>query len=267
MPIVLKCQMCGEEYKKPASKAARSKYCSSICRNRGINESKKIPTVEKECSMCKSIFSMKETEDKKYCSDSCYRKDITKERVELKCPVCEKNFKRIIGRETKHCSPTCRNFAQSSGTLSIPRTTRAGYRRDLPPDVFFKSALEADYARYCNYMKKKWYYEHKTFQFEFNNYIRAYTPDFYLPDQNLYVETKAKRRDSKYDANLACTALLKKQGVNIEVVFMHDFYKMLKDKNLYWLIPHIENKDYNGTKWLAYQEHAERKDDRYRVES
>ena len=268
MPVIKNCLSCNKEYKVAASKAAKSKYCSITCRNRGINESKKIPRKRSKCQQCNSFFLEKINESKSFCSQTCYYASIKKERVTVNCPVCKKDYETLKDNSTKFCSQTCRNYAQSSGIQSIPRTTRAGYRRDLPEDFFFKSALEADFARYCNWTNKKWIYEYKTFQFEMNGYTRSYTPDFYLPEDDLYIETKAKRRDSKYDANLAAAALLKRDhGINLEVVFMRPFYKDLRDRNLFWVIPHLEFRDYPGTKWLAYQEPHERDDDRYVIET
>lgn len=267
MPVLKNCQTCGKEYKVSPKRAEKSKYCTVTCRNRGINESKKIPLEGRKCKSCNNTFFIKENSDQLYCAKSCYISEVKLDTVKSNCPVCKKEFERPLGRETKHCSKTCRNYAQSSGQISMPRTTRAGYRRDLPSNYFFKSALEADFARYCNWTNKKWIYEHKTFQFEMDGYVRSYTPDFYLPEEDKYIETKAKRRDSKYDANLAAAALLKRDhGVNIEVVFMRPFYKDLKDRNLYWVIPHLEFRDYGGTKWLSYQDHSERDDERYVIE-
>ena len=266
MPVIKKCLSCNKDYKISPSKAEKSKYCSITCRNRGINESKKIPLKKNKCKQCNSIFLIKENASQDFCSKSCYSKSKKRKRITLNCRVCKKDYVTVLGKEKAFCSANCKNFAQSSGIIQIPRTTRAGFRRDLPEKYYFKSALEADFARYCNWSNKKWIYEHKTFQFEMNGYIRSYTPDFYLPDEDKYIETKAKRRDSKYDANLAAAALLKKDhNVNIEVVFMRPFYKSLREKNIFWEIPNLEFRNYPGTKWLAYQDSCERDDNRYVV--
>jgi Protein of unknown function (DUF1064) len=61
--------------------------------------------------------------------------------------------------------------------------TRGGKRADLG-GVYFRSAWEANYARYLNLLKAKneiadWHYECKTFVFEaIKRGTRAYTPDF-----------------------------------------------------------------------------------------
>ena len=87
---------------------------------------------------------------------------------ELKCHSCGKDYERPIGKETKFCSKDCQNFGQSAGLTNIPSNGRAGYRKDLPSNYFFKSSLEADYARYCKAIGKKYIYEHRTFVLEIN---------------------------------------------------------------------------------------------------
>ena len=67
---------------------------------------------------------------------------------------------------------------------------RGGKRNDLN-NIYFRSSWEANYARFLNFMKVKWEYEPKTFIFE--NIKRgsvSYTPDFYLPDEDKWVEIK-----------------------------------------------------------------------------
>ena len=69
---------------------------------------------------------------------------------------------------TKYCSKSCLNEAQSSGLQEIPSNGRMGFRRDLNPNYFFKSSLEADYARWCEATGKNYIYEHKTFTLDIN---------------------------------------------------------------------------------------------------
>jgi hypothetical protein len=58
----------------------------------------------------------------------------------------------------------------------------------------FKSSLEADYARYCNFLNVEFQYEQKTFEIiDETGKARHYTPDFYIPSKDLYIETKALR--------------------------------------------------------------------------
>ena len=43
------------------------------------------------------------------------------------------------------------------------------------------------------------------------------------------------------------------KGVNLEIMLMNDFYKMLRRKGLYYGIDNLENKNYLGTRQLIYQ--------------
>lgn len=68
--------------------------------------------------------------------------------------------------------------------------TKSGKREDLN-NIFFRSAWEANIARYYNYIGVKWEYEPKTFIFD--NVTRgsvSYTPDFYLPEEDKWIEIK-----------------------------------------------------------------------------
>lgn len=76
----------------------------------------------------------------------------------------------------------------SQGTLK-PRGI-GGRRADLG-DVYFRSAFEANYARFLNWQKIRWEYEVKTFWFEsITRGSRSYTPDFWLPDEKTWHEVK-----------------------------------------------------------------------------
>ena len=81
---------------------------------------------------------------------------------------------------------------------------------------------------------------------------RRYTPDFYLPDADQYIEVKALRKDGLYDRNLACVKKLQEMGYNVTLVPMKEFYQMLRSTGLYDTIPNLENRDYRGTLELIY---------------
>ena len=68
--------------------------------------------------------------------------------------------------------------------------TKSGKRSDLNGQ-FFRSAWEANIARLFNAMKIKWEYEPKTFYFEkIRRGCISYTPDFYLPEYDVWIEVK-----------------------------------------------------------------------------
>lgn len=68
---------------------------------------------------------------------------------------------------------------------------KTGLRRDL--GVIFRSRWEANYARILNLFGAPWIYEYKKFKTPYG----SYTPDFYLPEQNVYVEVKGREFNGK----------------------------------------------------------------------
>jgi hypothetical protein len=84
-----------------------------------------------------------------------------------------------------------------NGTWTNPKNmsnpysrTKSGKRIDLDGQ-FFRSATEANYARFLNLFKINWEYEFRTFEFhDIIRGIRFYTPDFYLPDEDVWIEVK-----------------------------------------------------------------------------
>lgn len=240
------CIQCNKSYRLPPSKAKNSKYCSKACKS----NSKKIEKNDCICKVCNTSFKHKLK--KEYCSRDCYIKDVKNKRVKLTCQNCGEGFEKAEHKVTKYCGKSCQIFAQSSGLAELPSNGRKGFRRDLPSKYFFKSSLEADYARYCEAIGKPYVYEYKTFKVLYGGKEKVYTPDFYHPDEDRYVELKAIRRDRKFNSNLLAADLLKADGVNIEVMLMHEFYNKIKQSKHYWTIDNIENKNYLGTKHLIY---------------
>lgn len=243
--VELVCEVCSVKYKKSASKALKSKFCSKECKDKAS-----IKYELKKCLSCEKDFKAKRSS--KYCQRSCYLKENKLERVTLNCKYCSKDYLKPVGNITQYCGKECQYKAQSSGLHEIPSNGRMGFRYDLPDKYFFKSSLEADYARWCEATNKPYVYEHKTFTVQYDARDKQYTPDFYHPDEDRYVELKAIRRDRKFNSNLLAADILKLQGINIDVMLMHEFYTQIKQSNHYWTVDNIENKNYNGTKHLIY---------------
>jgi hypothetical protein len=71
---------------------------------------------------------------------------------------------------------------------------RGGIREDL--DQYFRSSWEANFARILNYLGIKWYFEPKKFEISEG---KTYTPDFYLPQLDTWVEIKGYWFDDAYE--------------------------------------------------------------------
>ena len=65
-----------------------------------------------------------------------------------------------------------------------------------PEGPKFSHRIEAEFARILDYYGVKWEYEPRSFALEWDdksNVKIAFTPDFYLPEQDLYVELTTMR--------------------------------------------------------------------------
>ncbi|MCP4359557.1 MAG: hypothetical protein GY796_16225 [Chloroflexi bacterium] len=62
--------------------------------------------------------------------------------------------------------------------------------------IRFVHPIEAEFARILDYYHIRWQYEPHTFELEWDeagNVLKAFSPDFYLPEQDLYVELTTMR--------------------------------------------------------------------------
>lgn len=91
-----------------------------------------------------------------------------------------------------HTDETRRRMSISAGKrVRTKRETnytsaKGGIREDL--NQYFRSNWEANYARILNLENKVWKYEVKTFQLSEG----SYTPDFWIEDDNTFVEIKGR---------------------------------------------------------------------------
>ncbi len=124
-------------------------------------------------------------------------------RAEVVCAniKCGKKFVAIKWANRKYCSNKC-HMVIMGGRPTSPKASRgkAGIRKDISNRIYFHSRWEANYARVLNYLGVKWEYESRTFDLATQNY----TPDFYLPATDEYIEVKnfmwkySKIRDEKF---------------------------------------------------------------------
>jgi len=65
-----------------------------------------------------------------------------------------------------------------------------------PETINFVHPIEAEFARILDYYHIQWEYEPHTFELEWDedgNVLKAFSPDFYLPKQDLYIELTTMR--------------------------------------------------------------------------
>ena len=111
----------------------------------------------------------------KCCNNKCLdcEKKIT--HSSIRCPKCDDKHRSLITRGKNN-----HNF----GKTIRPKFMK--YKNKM-----FRSSWEVEYAKYLDKSSIKWLYESKTF--DLGN--TTYTPDFYLPESDTYVEIKGYESD------------------------------------------------------------------------
>jgi hypothetical protein len=102
---------------------------------------------------------------------------------------------------------------------------------NLRPGVAFVHPSEAEFARILDFYQIAWEYEPRTFELRWDgqgNVVEAFTPDFYLPEQDLYIEltTMEQRLITKKHRKLRRLRELY-PNVNIKLLNRSDFRQMI----------------------------------------
>lgn len=98
--------------------------------------------------------------------------------------------------------------------------------------VIYKNPSEEEFAKILDMYELKWEYEPRTFPIKWDaegNIIQAFSPDFYLPDFDTYIELTIMNQ--KYTSvKKKKVELLKKlyPGININIVFKEDYHSLIK---------------------------------------
>jgi len=112
-------------------------------------------------------------------------------------------------------------FYGKKHTIKTRNNMKKQHHRKLPShgkhikykNIWFRSTWEANFAKWLTLSNIKWLYEQKTFDLGKTNY----TPDFYLPEFNCYIEIKGWwRRDAKRKFKL-----FKKNYLNVNIIVLN----------------------------------------------
>lgn len=172
-----RCKGCGVEYTSPNT---NSKYCSQKCAASSIGKStmtinrRSVPRTKVTsftCQCCGVAFEKWDANVKqampKYCSRTCYNDG--KDRVGI----------------------SMRRRANGGYSGNVRSRSKAGWRTVGGQRVFFRSTMEANWARYLTWSGREWQYEPTTFWFGgIKRGVVSYTPDFFLPQEAQFIETK-----------------------------------------------------------------------------
>jgi hypothetical protein len=118
------------------------------------------------------------------------------------CNICGKELS--INPNAEHCI-RCHNYLNSinkNRLIKVSNAIKEGWKtRNFAKllhskkikykSIWMRSSWEVKFASWCDKNKIKWEYESKTF--DLGNC--TYTPDFYLPESNTYIEIKGYLRN------------------------------------------------------------------------
>jgi hypothetical protein len=101
----------------------------------------------------------------------------------------------------------------------------------IQPEVTFHHPSEEQFARILDFYQIAWEYEPRTFELRWDgngNVLEAFSPDFYLPEQDLYIEltTMEQRLITKKHRKLRHLRKLY-PDINIKLLNRSDFKSLM----------------------------------------
>ncbi len=138
----------------------------------------------------------------------------------VRCRVSECQ---LLNSDTRHL--TRRHLTSDTWHLTLRHVTPD---TSLPP---FAHAAEAEFARLLDFYGVLWQYEPRTFVLREDKEgrpVAAFTPDFYLPDQDLYVEITTIKPKQVRRKNRKIRWLLEQYPqINIKLFKRSDFRQLM----------------------------------------
>jgi hypoxanthine phosphoribosyltransferase len=101
------------------------------------------------------------------------------------------------------------------------------YRGEVPPR--FANGYELECAKVLDYYGVPWQYEPRTFVLEQEDgrIVEAFTPDFYLPEQDLYVEVTMMKQSLVTRKNRKLRKLRERYpDVNVKLFYRRDVVRL-----------------------------------------
>jgi hypothetical protein len=97
--------------------------------------------------------------------------------------------------------------------------------------ISFAHESEAEFARILDFYHIAWQYEPRTFAIEWDeegNVVSSFTPDFYLPDHDLYIELTTAKQQLVTKKNRKVRRLRELYpGINVKVLYASDYQKLI----------------------------------------
>lgn len=103
-------------------------------------------------------------------------------------------------------------------------------------NVSFMHPSEEEFAKMLDFYLIKWEYEPRTFPLQWDsegNITEAFSPDFYLPEQDIYVELTTQRQKLVWKKNKKARRLKEMYpGIKIKIIYNKDYQSLLRKFNI-----------------------------------
>jgi len=209
-----KCQKCGTKKRPHAAKGLcidcyrildnKEKHRCPVCSAKVSNLNQHLSMKAKKCNKHRK-YQLKRF--KMYFDSDMNLSDIGKE-LKMDRHSITRQFIKYFGKEKtqkrneliRRCNISEKavineNYKNMYGTVVEYKSPNQGIIR-------LRSKLEAKYAKHLDNNNIDWYYEYKSFPYlDLAGIRRTYTPDFYLPVEDKYVEVKGKNLMNEKDTH------------------------------------------------------------------
>lgn len=98
------------------------------------------------------------------------------------------------------------------------------------PDINFAHPSEVEFARILDFYGVRWEYEPRSFELrcEGGRVVEMFTPDFYLPDHDLYIELTTLKQNLVTEKNRKLRHLRELYPeINIRLLYRKDYHRLL----------------------------------------
>ncbi|MCI0489292.1 MAG: hypothetical protein L0229_22085 [Blastocatellia bacterium] len=165
------------------------------------------------------------------------------EDAEVTVQIAERDGRQFIVIKEQHPADAASTTEQA---VEIPVTSLPELKRaietleenvfregeSVEPGVHFAHDSEEEFARILDFYHIAWQYEARTFAIEWDgegNVTKSFTPDFYLPDHDLYIEITTLKQSLVTKKNRK-VRLLKElyPEVNVKILYASDYQKLVE---------------------------------------
>lgn len=123
-------------------------------------------------------------------------------------------------------------FLEKAGEESAAAERVERHKNEPEEKLTFMHPSEEEFARVLDFYNIPWQYEPKTFPLQWDsegNVTEAFSPDFYLPEQDLYVELTTQRQKLVWKKNKKARRLRELYPeVNVKIIYNKDYRHILQ---------------------------------------